>query len=53
MGLDADRKAYPRTRTVDWSPADGDFVAYCPTNAIIARKLDRIVPLKSGERGAA
>ncbi|HEY6826811.1 MAG TPA: patatin-like phospholipase family protein [Gemmatimonadaceae bacterium] len=53
MGLDADRKAYPRTRTVDWSPADGDFVAYCPTNAIIARKIDRIVPLKSGERGAA
>jgi NTE family protein len=53
MGLDAERKAYPRTRTVDWSPADGDFVAYCPTNAIIARKIDRIVPLKAGERGAA
>src|SRR5215510_10729980 len=48
MGLDADRKAYPRMRTVDWSPADGDFVAYCPTNAIVARKIERIVPLKSG-----
>ena len=53
MGLDAQGKAYPRTKTADWSPADGDFVAYCPTNAIIARKIERIVPLKAGERGAA
>ena len=53
MGLDAEGKAYTRTRTADWSPADGDFVAYCPTNAIRARKIDRIVPLKAGERGAA
>jgi NTE family protein len=53
MGMDGQAKAYPRTKTVDWSPADGDFVAYCPTNAIIARKIERIVPLKAGERGAA
>jgi NTE family protein len=53
MGLDAQGKAYTRTKTADWSPADGDFVAYCPTNAIIARKIERIVPLKAGERGAA
>jgi len=53
MGLDAQGKAYARTKTVDWSPADGDFVAYCPTNAIVARKIERIVPLKAGERGAA
>ena len=53
MGLDAEGKAYPRTRTTDWSPADGDFVGYCPTNAIVARKIERIVPLKAGERGAA
>ncbi|HEY5060492.1 MAG TPA: patatin-like phospholipase family protein [Gemmatimonadaceae bacterium] len=53
MGLDADGKAYPRTRTVDWSPADGDFVQFCPTSAIVARKTERIVPLKAGERGAA
>ena len=53
MGLDAQNKAYPRTRTADWSPADGDFVHACPTNAIIARKTERIVPLKAGERGAA
>jgi NTE family protein len=53
MGLDAQGKAYTRTRTVDWSPADGDFVSYCPTAAIVARKIERIVPLKAGERGAA
>jgi NTE family protein len=53
MGLDGEGKAYTRTKTVDWSPADGDFVAYCPTNAIIAKKIERIVPLKAGERGAA
>jgi NTE family protein len=53
MGLDAQGKAYPRTTSVDWSPADGDIVNYCPTKAIIARKVERIVPLKAGERGAA
>lgn len=53
MGLDAQGKAYARTKTVEWSPADGDFVSYCPTNAIVARKIERIVPLKAGERGAA
>jgi NTE family protein len=53
MGLDAQGKAYARTKTVEWSPADGDFVAYCPTAAIVSRKIERIVPLKAGERGAA
>lgn len=53
MGLDATGKAYARTKTTDWSPADGDFVNYCPTRAIVARKIERIVPLKAGERGAA
>jgi NTE family protein len=46
MGLDADRKAYPRTRTADWSPADGEFVHACPTGAIIARKIERVTPTK-------
>jgi NTE family protein len=41
MGLDSSGKAFPRTTIVDWSPADGDFVAHCPTQAIEARKLDR------------
>jgi NTE family protein len=53
MGLDAHGKAYPRTRTADWSPADGEFVQVCPTRAIVARKTERIVPMKAGERGAA
>jgi NTE family protein len=53
MGMGADGKAYTRTKTVDWSPADGDFVNYCPTHAISARKIERIVPMKAGERGAA
>jgi NTE family protein len=53
MGLDSRGKAYPCTRTVDWSPADGDFVRQCPTAAIGTRKIERIVPLKAGERGAA
>lgn len=53
MGLDAQGKAYARTKTVDWSPADGDFVAYCPTSAIVARKTERIVPRKTGEVSAA
>lgn len=39
MGLDASGKAFARTRVVEWSPADGDFVPACPTNAIIARAL--------------
>lgn len=53
MGLDNEGKAYARTRTADWSPADGDFVAQCPTRAIVARKIERIVPMRTGDRGAA
>jgi NTE family protein len=50
MGLDAEGKAYARTKTVDWSPADGDFVHHCPTNAIVTRKIERIVPRKARAR---
>jgi NTE family protein len=39
MGLDTSGKAFARTRIVEWSPADGDFVQSCPTNAIIAQTL--------------
>jgi NTE family protein len=34
MGLDASGKAYALTNEFSWSPADGDFVKHCPTNAI-------------------
>lgn len=41
MGLDSSGKAFARTHIVDWSPADGDFVHHCPTDAIVATKLER------------
>jgi NTE family protein len=39
MGLDSTGKAFARTKIVEWSPADGDFVGACPTNAIVASTL--------------
>ncbi|MEP6618501.1 MAG: patatin-like phospholipase family protein [bacterium] len=36
MNLDEHGKAYPISRVVDWSPADGGFVHECPTLAISA-----------------
>lgn len=53
MGLDARGKAYARTRSVDWSPADGDFVHSCPTQAIVARKVERVMPQRLADRGVA
>lgn len=44
MGLDSSGKAFARTRTADWSPADGDFVHHCPTSAIEVRRLERLAP---------
>ena len=41
MGLDANDKAFARTRVVEWSPADGGFVHECPTHAITTRNVDR------------
>ena len=52
MGLDSKGKAFARTNIVDWSPADGDFVHHCPTDAIIANyerhHLDALVCLGGG-----
>lgn len=53
MGLDSRGKAYPRTTSVDWSPADGDFVHSCPTDAIHARKMERTGPQRIVDRGVA
>ncbi|GAC1691963.1 MAG: hypothetical protein NVS9B3_10500 [Gemmatimonadaceae bacterium] len=44
MGLDSSGKAFPRTRVLDWSPADGDFVHQCPTAAIHAEPAGSHVP---------
>jgi ferredoxin len=41
MGLDSVNKAFARTHVVEWSPADGSFVHECPTDAILARNVDR------------
>ena len=41
MGLDARRKAYALTHVVEWSPADGDFVRHCPTDAIGVHRIER------------
>jgi NTE family protein len=40
MYMDASGKAGVRCSTVEWSPADGDFVQHCPTEAIVVRALD-------------
>jgi ferredoxin len=41
MGIDTTGKAFARSRTVEWSPADGGFVHECPTGAISAENVDR------------
>src|SRR5215212_7197666 len=41
MAMDAFGKAYARTHTVEWSPAEGGFVHECPTAAISATNVDR------------
>ena len=47
MGMDSSGKAFPRTRTADWSTADGDFVHHCPTCAIEVHKIERLTPTSS------
>jgi NTE family protein len=44
FGLDANGKAFARTKLVEWSAADGDFVQQCPTLAIVATRIDTIKP---------
>jgi NTE family protein len=39
VGLDRAGKAYALTDTVEWSPADGDFVNHCPTGALIVQRV--------------
>ena len=44
MAMDASGKAVPRVPSVDWSPADGDFVHHCPTYAITAEPMNGAEP---------
>ncbi|HEU4641396.1 MAG TPA: patatin-like phospholipase family protein [Gemmatimonadaceae bacterium] len=40
MAQRTDGKAYVTSSPVQWSPADGDFVQQCPTEAITVQSLD-------------
>jgi NTE family protein len=44
MGLDSAGKAFARTKVVEWSAAEGDFVHHCPTAAIQAKRIDLVTP---------
>lgn len=44
MGLDSSGTAFARTRVVEWSAADGDFVRQCPTGAIESTRIDLVTP---------
>jgi NTE family protein len=46
MALDGAGKAYALTNEFSWSPADGDFVRHCPTEAIEVDELaSRVLPI--------
>jgi NTE family protein len=49
FGLDSGGKAFARTKIVEWSAADGDFVHHCPTLAIDATRIDLVTPPQSAE----
>ena len=49
FGMDSSGKAFARTKVVEWSAADGDFVHHCPTLAISANRIDLVTPQTSGE----
>jgi NTE family protein len=49
FGLDSSGKAFARTKVVEWSAADGDFVHHCPTLAIDATRIDLVTPPGSAE----
>jgi NTE family protein len=53
FGMDSTGKAFARTKVVEWSAADGDFVYQCPTAAINANRIDLITPPTSAEIAAA
>jgi NTE family protein len=49
FGMGNDGKAFARTRVVEWSAADGDFVHHCPTLAIDATRMDLVPPPQSAD----
>jgi len=49
FGMESSGKAFARTKVVEWSAADGDFVHHCPTLAIEATRIDLVTPPASAE----
>jgi NTE family protein len=51
MALGPQRKAFAKRDSVNWGPADGDFVHQCPTNAIAVERIDakQEIPPAEGE----
>jgi len=49
FGMDSSGKAFARTKVVEWSAADGEFVHHCPTMAIEATRIDLVTPPGSDE----
>jgi NTE family protein len=49
FGMESDGKAFARTKVVEWSAADGEFVHQCPTLAIEATRIDLITPPGAAE----
>jgi len=49
FGMEGDGKAFARTKVVEWSSADGDFVRQCPTLAIDATRIDLVTPPHAAE----
>jgi NTE family protein len=47
MSLDAEGKAVTKTMSVTWSPADGEFIHHCPTDAL------SVVPARRSGQPAA
>lgn len=44
FGMDSSGKAFTRTKVVEWSSADGEFLHHCPTLAIEATRIDLVTP---------
>lgn len=49
FGMESTGKAFARTKVVEWSSAEGDFVYHCPTLAIDATRIDLVTPPQSAE----
>ena len=53
FGMESSGKAFARTKVVEWSAGDGEFVHHCPTLAIEANRIDLVTPPQGEESVAA